>query len=140
MDINDMARRFFINLGALQRGPMDRIQKLSQGEMALFAYLVYQNDQPTPTELSQYFRLTTARVANTLNSLERKGCIERVHDSVDRRKVFVHATDHGIQTFREIEKDAIDDFITLFEYLGEEDSLELLRIMDKIIAREDQPA
>ena len=90
----------------------------------MLGFLAYEKSETNPKELSERFNLSTARVANTLNSLERKEYIKRVHDSVDRRKVMVYIT----------EKDALDEFSKLLSYLGENDSLCLLKILDKIQA------
>lgn len=134
MNNKEMAKQLFMLVGLMQREPIKKIQKVSQGEMAMLGFLAYEKSETNPKELSERFNLSTARVANTLNSLERKEYIKRVHDSVDRRKVMVYITEKGKEVFTETEKEALDEFSKLLSYLGENDSLCLLKILDKIQA------
>ena len=124
MNNEEMAKQLFMLVGLMQREPIKKMQKVSQGEMAMLGFLTYEKSETNPKELSERFNLSTARVANTLNSLERKEYIKRVHDSFDRRKVMVYIT----------EKEALNEFSKLLSYLGEKDSLCLLKIIDKIQA------
>ena len=80
-----MAKQLFMLVGLMQREPIKKMQKVSQGEMAMLGFLTYEKSETNPKELSESFNLSTARVANTLNSLERKEYIPRVHDSFDRK-------------------------------------------------------
>ena len=128
----EMAKQLFMFVGLMQREPTKKMQKISQGEMAMLGFLTYEKSETNPKELSERFNLSTARVANTLNSLERKEYIKRVHDSIDRRKVMVYITEKGKEVFTETETEALNEFSKLVAYLGEKDSLCLLKIIDKI--------
>ena len=134
MNNKEMAKQLFMLVGLMQREPIKKMQKISQGEMAMLGFLMYEKSETNPKELSERFNLSTARVANTLNSLERKEYIKRVHDSLDRRKVMVYITEKGKEVFTEAEKEALNEFSKLLSYLGENDSLCLLEIIDKIQA------
>ena len=134
MNNKEMAKQLFMLVGLMQREPIKKMQKVSQGEMAMLGFLTYEKSETNPKELSERFNLSTARVANTLNSLERKEYIKRVHDSLDRRKVMVYITEKGKEVFTETEKEALNEFSKLLSYLGENDSLCLLEIIDKIQA------
>ncbi len=132
MDRESMARELLKYMKSAEKGPAKEIAAVSKGEMAMLDYLVTQQRVTTPTELSICLDLSTARVANTLNSLERKGYVERIHDVVDRRKVLVHATESGKAVFLSEEKKAISHIGELFDELGEEDSRELVRLLRKV--------
>ena len=95
MNNEEMAKQLFMLVGLMQREPIKKMQRISQGEMAMLGFLTYEKSETNPKELSERFNLSTARVANTLNSLERKEYITRVHDSFDRRKVMVYITEKG---------------------------------------------
>ena len=112
------------------------MQKLSQGEMAMLGFLTYEKSETNPKELSERFNLSTARVANTLNSLERKEYITRVHDSFDRKKSYglynrkrKRSRDTGRRTIWQIWKKVLrinsyegesgDDLGELREYLAD---------------------
>lgn len=100
----EMAKQLFMLVGLMQREPIKKMQKLSQGEMAMLGFLTYEKSETNPKELSERFNLSTARVANTLNSLERKEYIKRVHDSFDRRKVMVYITEKGKKFLLKLKK------------------------------------
>ncbi len=132
MDSEELAKNMFILQGKMQNDAMRKVQELSQGEMAMLGYLTNGKEESSPTELSRVFDLSTARVANALNSLEKKGCVERIHSREDRRKVVVHATDKGKNKFLEMERQVKKDTIELVEYLGEEDATNYYRISERI--------
>lgn len=132
LNLDEMARELFSYMRVFQKGPVRRAQELSQGEMAMLAYLTFEESEVTPTELSNHFNLSTARVANTLNSLEKKRYIERIHDSIDRRKVIVHITDTGRQFSKKKMEETVEDLSDMLNDLGEEDAADFLRIMRKI--------
>ena len=102
MNNKEMAKQLFMLVGLMQREPIKKMQKLSQGEMAMLGFLTYEKSETNPKELSERFNLSTARVANTLNSLERKEYIKRVHDSFDRRKVMVLSLIHISEPTRRV--------------------------------------
>lgn len=134
-NIESMAEELFQYIRfIIQRGPMKKIQGLSQGEMAMLHYFVLEKPKATPTELSERFCLSTARIANILNSLEKKRYVRRIHDSADRRKVFVHITELGRKTVNFRKEEASDTVKELPQGLGEEDSADLLRILRKVHA------
>ena len=110
----EMAKQLFMSVGLMQREPVKKMQKISQGEMAMLGFLTYEKSETNPKELSERFNLSTARVANTLNSLERKEYIKRVHDSSDRRKVMVYITEKGKEVFTETEKEALNELQTFY--------------------------
>ena len=132
LNYENLGRELQFIARVVRRGPSKKLQEISEGEMAMLGYLVYEEDETTPTELSSQLDLSTARVANTLNSLEKKGYVERIHDSVDRRKVIVHLTDKGKNTFREKEAQANLEMQEILDMLGEGDAQAFLRIMGRI--------
>lgn len=132
MNNREMAEELFEYMNQFVKGPMQRIQNVSKGELAILNYLACRQGETIPSELSSSFQLSTARVANTLNSLERKGYISRVHDKTDRRKVLVFITDEGRAVESMRHEEVIEGLENLLNKLGEEDSGELMRIFRKI--------
>ncbi|MCI1666133.1 MAG: MarR family transcriptional regulator [Atopobiaceae bacterium] len=130
----DLASRLFLSLGIMSRGPMRQIQGATQGEMALLGFLLATDEPTSPTEIAQRLALTTARIANTLNCLERKGLIKRTPDAVDRRRVQVTLTDEGRSFMVAGRKRALEDIQDLLDDLGEPDASEYVRIMGRIEA------
>ena len=71
LNYENLGRELQFIARVVRRGPSKKLQEISEGEMAMLGYLVYEEDETTPTELSSQLDLSTARVANTLNSLEK---------------------------------------------------------------------
>lgn len=132
MELEEMARELFRYTSAFQRGPRRKMTEISQGEMAMLLYLIRIDAPTTPTALSNCFHLSTARVTNILNSLERKGYVGRTRDERDRRRVIVRVTEAGKDYAAERYQDAIADLMELLTMLGEADAREYLRLMKKI--------
>lgn len=112
-------------------GPIREAEELVKGETPVLCRIV-ELHQTSPTELANYFGLTTARIATILNKLEKKGYINRIHDTRDRRKVHIDPTQDGI-------KQASMKLIELkqkaekaMEVLGPEDGAEYLRLVKKL--------
>lgn len=112
------------------------VNDISQGEMAVLAYLRHEQDYASAGQLSRRFRVTTSRIAAILNSLEKKEFIKRVPSHEDQRKVLVHITQEGISIAAAKHREAIYElgifWEELLEQLGEEDSLEFVRIMNRL--------
>lgn len=132
MDYRKMAIDLFQCMKIMRQGPAKRINEMSQGEMAMLGFLSFEKEETTPTELSEQFNLSTARVANTLNSLEKKGYVQRIHDLNDRRKVIVRATELGLKISIDRYEEALVSAEQLLQSLGEKDASEYIRIMKRI--------
>lgn len=116
-------------IGKLIQG---NISEIAKGELAVLEYLIYERDGPSAIEISQHFHINTSRVAAILNGLCKKGYIERLPDSKDKRKICVYVTEEG-KAFGKNKKDDILHHIRYFlEMLGEDDAKEYLRIMKKV--------
>lgn len=130
-DLTEGARNLIRYLWVFQHGPIKKKLEISQGEWAVLAYLE-RMQVTTPTQIANEFSLTTARIANILNSLEKKGYVHRRNDSVDRRKVFVTITAEGRKISKEKTAEVEHDMVNLLQDLGPEDAETFLTIMKKI--------
>lgn len=110
----EMSHRDFMVLDAiLKLNPIDRYVKMS--------------------ELSAHFQVTPAAISQTVNTLEKKGWVERIHLEHDRRSVYVKVKEEAIQHMRkkgDLMKKNLASFITM---LGEDDAQALIRILEKAI-------
>lgn len=85
------------------------------------------------SDLSQRLGITPAAVTHMLNSLEEEGYIERLRDSKDRRVVMVRPSAKGQEILEQGKKEFLKRFSGLVEYLGEKDTSELIRLLNKAI-------
>lgn len=85
------------------------------------------------SEISNLLQITPAGVTHLINPLEEKGFIKRLPDSHDRRIVLIGFTNKGTKTSEAIIADVQKELIGLVNYLGEEDSRTLVRLMNRAL-------
>lgn len=108
------------------------IQKHLMGEMFVLKFLRHRV-QTTPGEISEALQVSTARTAAILNSLEKKGFITRTPSATDRRKSDIRSTERGIAVLEHGFALMEQRVSQVLELLGEEDSRELIRILNRMI-------
>jgi MarR family transcriptional regulator, organic hydroperoxide resistance regulator len=140
MDYKALANELVNNM---MKSPKMQFQKkvddLSQGEKRILGYLTFWNNGVSSGELSERLFLSTPRVASALNSLSKKGFIERKRDENDKRIVIVTITETGKNFVMEEHEEAISMLEKTLQKLGEKDAKEFVRILKRIteIAAED---
>ena len=85
------------------------------------------------SDLSAQLGITPAGVTHLINPLEEGEYIQRLPDPNDRRVVLIGLTDKGSQFAQFLIADANQRLIGLAEYLGEEDSKTLIRLISSIL-------
>ena len=91
----------------------------------------------SPGKLAPMLHVSAARITKMLSSLESKQLIVRENDPTDKRRVNVRLTNSGSNAVRTVQAQAMAHAQELFENLGEEDSQEFLRIVNKILSFEE---
>jgi len=133
MDYRELAIELFINMRKIAKMPIQKkIGDITQGEMMILGYLISKKDGVSAGELSEKLDLTTPRVASALNSLSKKGFIERSRNPSDKRIVIVNITAAGKKIILERREEAVSMAEQLLQKLGERDASELIRIMKRI--------
>ena len=108
------------------------IGDLSKGEVGILAYLLNEKNNISSNELENHLQVSSARIASTLNSLEKKGLIKRSKSEEDKRKIVISITTNGIRKIEEHQEKVKRYVEHLVETLGEKDSLEFIRIVKRI--------
>ena len=129
-----LAHAFLNDMASKKRLPPhgDEVSASMRGEMAVLRLLGESELPLTAGDLSRDLRMTTSRIAAVLNSLQRKGMIERDADTLDRRRVLVRLTAAG-SALCEHRKACVRGRLTaIFERLGMEDTREFMRIMGRV--------
>lgn len=116
-------------LGNLVNG---NISEIAKGELAVLIYLLDENDGASAIEISQRFQVNSSRVAATLNSLSKKGYIERKNNPYDKRKIQVFITEKGKEFSESRKNDVLIHIERILKELGDEDTKEYLRIMRRV--------
>ncbi len=135
MDYKELTKEFINNMNLIQRArPHKSLNDSMQGENFVLQYLSHQSGSALPSEISNTMGISTARIAATLNSLEKKGYVTRRIDSNDRRRILVDLTEEGKKMALEHRQHMIDEMAKLLSLLGEEDAKEYVRITSKMAA------
>jgi MarR family transcriptional regulator, organic hydroperoxide resistance regulator len=134
MDYKALANELVNNM---MKSPKMQFQKkvddLSHGEKRILGYLTFfKNGGASSGELSEKLFLSTPRVASALNSLSKKGFIERNRDENDKRMVIVSITEAGKRYVMEKHEEAIAMLEKTLQKLGEKDAKEFVRILKRI--------
>jgi Transcriptional regulators len=90
------------------------------------------------SDLSKFLRVTSPTVTQLLNRLDEMGLVIRKEDPKDRRAVRVSLTEEGDLTAKKALKGFLDRMNGLIEYLGEEDTEQLTRLLKKTTAYFEQ--
>jgi len=123
----------FPNLKLKQSAIID----LTRSEYELLVILKMNvDDQKTAisvSEISNLLQITPAGVTHLINPLEEKGFVKRLPAPNDRRIVLIGFTNKGTKTAEAIIADVQREFTGLVNYLGEEDSRTLVRLMSRAL-------
>lgn len=86
------------------------------------------------TELSNLLQITPAGVTHLINPLEKTGYIKRLPAPNDRRIVRIGLTEKGGIVAEALIAEVQEQLSGLLNYLGEDDSKTLIRLMSQVIA------
>ena len=111
----------------------DSLSFLLKGENGVLLYL-NEEEEVTPSMISNVFKVSSARVASTLNSLEKKDYIKRIQSDKDKRVIYIKLTKAGNDEALVLKNQYYNSLNKLFAELGEEDTVKALEILEKTIA------
>ena len=133
MDYETLAKAMLSKMYMLNKTrPQRSINEGMRGEAFVLQYIIHNAGAVLPSEISHYMNISTARMAAALNSLERKGFITRRIDPSDRRQILVELTDQGKAFAHDKQSHMLRHATQLLERLGEEDSLEFVRLLNRV--------
>lgn len=134
MNKNDLLANIVSTFALINRADaFQALQKKLKGENILLARLYETGGKSTPGKLAEFLDVTAARVTAIIHALEHKDLVERLSSGADKRKVIVQITEKGKTVVEGIKTEALHHSEMLMEKIGESDTHEFLRIMNKII-------
>lgn len=109
----------------------NQLTEFLQGELYVLYFLAQNQDaEINPSILSNNLHISRPRITATLSTLRKKKYVETINCDYDRRKVLVIITSEGLN-YIERKKKNVDKYFELFiKGLGEENSKELIRLID----------
>jgi len=137
MNYEELAIQMMQNIGNLWKGKRQkRINESMQGEKFALKYLLHRNllrqCETLPNEISREMGTSSARTAATLNSLERKGYIERAINRNDRRQILVSLTNQGRDHAQRHYDEHLAMMTEVLRELGKDDAQEFVRLIEKV--------
>ena len=111
------------NMMAKQSKMSDNLHKMARGEAIMLECLAHSDNGLMPNEI--------AKSAAFLKAVEKKGYIQRISLEGDRRKVNIVLTDIGWDAVKGRRERMLKGVVAYLERLGEEDTENLLRILEK---------
>lgn len=90
-----------------------------------------EGQQMTMSQLSEFLQISAAAASQLVSKYEAKGYLRREHSNVDRRIVYIKVQDDFINDIKNMFESNMDEYKKYLAYLGEEDTQNLRRIMDK---------
>lgn len=133
MNYNELAEQLLKHIYFQRKNNRQhQINEFFQGEAFILQYVYQHKDGVFPNDISNSMSITTGRVAAALNSLEKKGFINREIYKNDRRQILVTLTQAGKEMAENQRNESIQRIIKMFESLGEHDAKEYVRIMGKL--------
>ena len=112
--------------------PHRMLNEAVRGEGFVLQVIYDSGGDVLPGEISKQIRISSARIAATLNNLETKSLITRQIDPNDRRQIIVRITDEGRSQAMAQQQGIIDEVADMLMKLGEHDAKEYVRILCRI--------
>ena len=131
MDYEAAANKLILYSRALAKGSLGTAYGLSMGEAPVLDLLAREKGGMGPSDLADRLGYTRSRMTRILDSLVAKGFVSRQGDPADRRRVIAVVTDEGRTFARERREEGVSDLSSGLEALGEHDTKELLRVLEK---------
>ena len=134
IDYKKLAEDLFEFMARCPKIPMQEPQEFTRGEIGILVYLHFNSDSVTSGDLSESLSVSTGRVATALKGLEKKGFIIRRTDLSDKRRVNVLITEAGRKLVLDKHQLGIERMVKALQKLDEEEAIEFVRLVKKIIA------
>jgi DNA-binding MarR family transcriptional regulator len=129
MDYTELTKEFLQQMRISRKyAPHQKIHESMRGEVFVLHHIAQRTEQIIPSEIADAMGLSGARIAATLNSLEKKGYINRQIDPSDRRRILVTLTDEGREQEGVNQRKLFESTERMLRFLGEHDAKEYIRI------------
>ena len=119
---------------------LNKLNLSYKGENAILMLLNEYGGISTPGKLCERIDFTAARLSAIIKSMESKGLVEKIQNPDDKRSTIVAMTAQGYEQFMRLREEIVINALTIIEKLGEEDVVEFLRLIRKLIDISNQPA
>lgn len=96
------------------------LDEFNKGEFGLLNYIYFETKEVSAGMLSEKLKVSTARIASILNSLEAKKLIKRKIGTDDKRKVVVEITTEGKEIIKKYQEEVVNKVSYIISRIGQE--------------------
>lgn len=108
------------------------LDESNKGEFGLLNYIYFETKEVSAGMLSEKLKVSTARIASILNSLEAKKLIKRKIGTDDKRKVVVEITTEGKEIIKKYQEEVVNKVSYIISRIGQEKVKQYFDIMLEI--------
>lgn len=108
------------------------LDESNKGEFGLLNYIYFETKEVSAGMLSEKLKVSTARIASILNSLEAKKLIKRKIGTDDKRKVVVEITTEGKKIIKKYQEEVVNKVSYIISKIGQEKAKQYFDIMLEI--------
>ncbi|MCL2491743.1 MAG: MarR family transcriptional regulator [Coriobacteriia bacterium] len=133
MGYDDLAAELMDEMKSLHSiKPQQHINEAFRGEAFILDYIATHEGTVLPSEIGHVMDVSSARIANALGNLEKKGLITRRIDTGDRRRILIELTAHGKEMAHKHHQAILGVVSKMLSLLGEDDAKEYVRINKRL--------
>ncbi|MGB0371022.1 MAG: MarR family winged helix-turn-helix transcriptional regulator [Opitutales bacterium] len=123
--------RSFRAVESIDRQSIQRLGFDSISDFAVLEILFNQGKQPVNT-IGKKVMLTSGSITSAVDRLQKKGWVERIQDSQDRRIYWVDLTESGHQRIASCFETHLEDLREIFKVLEHAESIALASLLKKL--------
>ena len=138
--VDEQAERFFAIFSDLRKVLGAGLKHAHQQGFSTTQFMVLglveksrEGEPYTISTIAAKLGLDPATVVRTVDSLEKRGLVERQRDKQDRRQVFIHFTESGHQRLLEAHQHFISRIRVVFQAMGAEGRASLLKGLEEFV-------
>lgn len=103
-----------------------------KGLILILNLLELKNDSLSAGEIASLLKVSTARVAVAINTLEKKGLVKREKSKEDARKTIIKLTEKGKNICEENQKRIKNETLIFLQKLTNDEKIALISIINKL--------
>ena len=138
-DVNTAGRHFlefaiaFLSLTKCQYQQTNGVKVNSLGFFTLVALENWADENYTMSDLADKLQIAKQQLSRLINDLEAKGLVERIHDTANRRRVYIRISRHGLEMMDELKQDMLKSTTAALSSYNENELDELDRCLCRLI-------
>lgn len=130
-DINTAGKHFlqfaiaFLSLAKCQYQQANDVKVNSLGFFTLVALENWADENYTMSDLADKLQIAKQQLSRLINDLEAKELVERIHDTANRRRVYIRISRHGLEMMDELKQSMLKSTTAALSAYSEDELEEL---------------